>query len=70
MRERRGRGSLMPTPEHLQCVRPARDLDELAPVKLTRVRPSGVVRLAFWALRVYIAIMVALVAVGFARGLH
>jgi hypothetical protein len=60
----------MPTSEHLHCVRPGQHVDELAPVTLTRVRPHGLIQIAFWALRVYIAVMVALVAVGFARGLH
>jgi hypothetical protein len=40
------------------------------PVPLTRVEPKGIVKVAFWALRIYIAIMLVLVAIGFRRGLH
>lgn len=41
-----------------------------APVPLTRVVPKGPVKIAFWALRIYILIMLVLVAIGFSRGLH
>ncbi len=40
------------------------------PVPLKRVVPTRPIRLAFWGLRIYIALMLALVIVGFIRGLH
>ncbi|MHB1506154.1 MAG: hypothetical protein ACYCO4_02175 [Sulfobacillus sp.] len=40
------------------------------PVPLTRITMKGPVRIAFWALRVYILVMLILVAIGFTRGLH
>ena len=41
-----------------------------APVELTRVLPRGLVRWAFWGLRLYIAAMLVLVGIGFSRGMH
>lgn len=40
------------------------------PVPLTRIHPKGPVQIAFWGLRIYIMVMLVLVAIGFARGLH
>ncbi len=40
------------------------------PVELTRVLPRGLVRWAFWGLRLYIAVMLVLVGIGFSRGMH
>ncbi|MDA8194435.1 MAG: hypothetical protein M0Z53_10615 [Thermaerobacter sp.] len=45
-------------------------VDLEAPVPLTRIAPKGPIRLVFWGLRAYILVMLALVAIGFARGLH
>lgn len=42
--------------------------DYPAPVELTRAQLKGWVRVVFWGLRVYIVVMIALVAIGFARG--
>ncbi|MHB1626759.1 MAG: hypothetical protein ACYCVB_00080 [Bacilli bacterium] len=42
--------------------------DRTAPVELTKAQVNGWVRVAFWGLRVYIVVMIALVAVGFAHG--
>ncbi|CAB1130179.1 protein of unknown function [Candidatus Hydrogenisulfobacillus filiaventi] len=44
-------------------------VDDLTPIPLTRAEVRGWVRWAFWGLRVYIAIMLVLVAVGFVHGL-
>jgi hypothetical protein len=41
-----------------------------APVELTRVTPTRGIRIVFWGLRVYIGLMVALVIIGFIRGMH
>ena len=41
-----------------------------APVELRRIQPRGVIRVVFWGLRLYILVMVILVIIGFARGLH
>jgi hypothetical protein len=41
-----------------------------APVPLKRIVPTRPIQLAFWGLRIYIAVMLALVVVGFIRGLH
>ncbi len=43
---------------------------EEAPVSLTRITPPRSIRIVFWGLRVYIALMVALVILGFVRGMH
>ncbi len=51
----------------LQVVPPE---DNMAPVKLTKIVPKGWIQIAFWGLRLYIVIMVVLVAIGFSRGLH
>jgi LPS O-antigen subunit length determinant protein (WzzB/FepE family) len=40
------------------------------PVVLTRITPRRSIRVVFWGLRVYIGLMVALVIVGFLRGMH
>ena len=40
------------------------------PVTLTRITPNRTIRIAFWGLRLYIAIMVVLVIIGFLRGVH
>jgi hypothetical protein len=40
------------------------------PIKLSVVKPGRTVRLAFWGLRIYIVLMVGLVAWGFMRGMH
>ena len=40
------------------------------PVELPRIQPTRPIRIVFWVLRLYIAAMVALVIIGFARGLH
>lgn len=40
------------------------------PVILTRITPRRSIRLVFWGLRVYIGLMVALVVIGFLRGMH
>lgn len=39
-----------------------------APVPLARAKVSGWIKVAFWGLRLYIAVMVLLVIVGFAHG--
>ncbi|AUW95122.1 hypothetical protein [Sulfobacillus sp. hq2] len=44
--------------------------DSHTPVKLTKVVPKGWIQVAFWALRIYILVMVVLVAIGFSRGIH
>lgn len=41
-----------------------------SPVVLTRITPRRSIRVIFWGLRVYIGLMVALVIVGFLRGMH
>lgn len=43
---------------------------EDTPVVLTRITPRRSIRVVFWGLRVYIVLMVALVVVGFLRGMH
>lgn len=40
------------------------------PVELTRVKPSRAISAVFWGLRLYIALMVVLVVIGFLRGMH
>ncbi|MCY0879708.1 MAG: hypothetical protein OWU84_12305 [Firmicutes bacterium] len=40
------------------------------PIQLTPIQPKGAVRAVFWGLRVYIALMVALVVIGFLHGAH
>ncbi len=42
--------------------------DRMAPVELTKAQVKGWVRVVFWGLRVYIVVMIVLVAIGFARG--
>ncbi len=54
------------TQKNLQVLPP----DDNAPVKLTKVVPKGWIQIAFWGLRLYILIMVVLVAIGFSRGIH
>jgi hypothetical protein len=49
---------------------PAPDTGPEAPVELRRIQPRGVIRVVFWGLRLYILVMVILVIIGFARGLH
>jgi hypothetical protein len=44
--------------------------DQLAPVPLTRAPVRGWLRWAFWGLRVYIAVMLVLVVIGFIHGVH
>lgn len=51
-------------PEAERVVRPE------PPIPLTRTTPTGATRIAFWALRAYIAVMLVLVVIGFSRGLH
>ena len=41
---------------------------ELAP--LSRAPVQGVVKIAFWGLRLYIVAMLILVTIGFTRGMH
>lgn len=48
---------------------PAGESEE-TPVVLTRIVPRPGIRAVFWALRVYIGFMVALVIIGFLRGMH
>ncbi|MDA8206610.1 MAG: hypothetical protein M0Z36_11115 [Thermaerobacter sp.] len=57
----------MPNPvdTRLQVVDPGEP-----PVVLTRVTPRRGIRVIFWGLRVYIGLMVALVVIGFLRGMH
>ncbi len=45
---------------------PMQTIRELRP--LTRATPKGWVKWAFWFLRGYIVIMLAIVVIGFARG--
>ncbi|AEJ39367.1 hypothetical protein TPY_1177 [Sulfobacillus acidophilus TPY] len=45
-------------------------VDELKPVPLTRAEVRGWIRWSFWGLRLYIAVMLVLVVIGFLRGLH
>lgn len=40
------------------------------PVVLTRITPRRGIRIVFWGLRIYIGVMVALVILGFLRGMH
>lgn len=51
--------------DNLQVLEPA---DE--PVTLTRVTPNRRIQIVFWGLRAYIVVMVVLVIIGFARGMH
>lgn len=39
-------------------------------VPLTRAPVQGFVKAVFWGLRLYIAVMLVLVAIGFSRGMH
>ena len=49
-------------------VRPV--LESQRPVELIKIVPKGSIRVVFWGLRVYILLMVVLVVIGFARGMH
>ncbi|MBU2717896.1 MULTISPECIES: hypothetical protein [Acidithiobacillus] len=40
------------------------------PKPLTRAPIRGWIQVAFWGLRIYIAVMLIMVAIGFARGIH
>lgn len=53
--------------ENLQVVETG---DPSTPVALTRITPGRTIRAVFWGLRVYIGLMMALVIVGFLRGVH
>ncbi|MCY0881104.1 MAG: hypothetical protein OWS74_03835 [Firmicutes bacterium] len=44
--------------------------ESLRPVPLTRGNVKGWIQWIFWGLRIYIVVMVVLVVIGFARGLH
>lgn len=55
---------------HRRTLRVVEPVEIEPPVPLTRVAPSGIVRIVFWGLRVYILAMLILVGIGFARGLH
>lgn len=56
----------MRPPKHpLQVVDP-----QSQPVPLTRVTPRRSIRLVFWGLRIYIALMVVLVIIGFVHGVR
>ena len=57
----------MPNP--MDTGRPGVDPEE-SPVVLTRITPRRGIRVVFWGLRIYIGLMVALVIVGFLRGMH
>lgn len=38
--------------------------------ELVKIVPKGSIRVVFWGLRLYIVLMVALVIIGFTRGIH
>ncbi len=40
------------------------------PKPLSRAPVQGWIQLAFWGLRIYIVVMLVMVAIGFARGIH
>jgi hypothetical protein len=40
------------------------------PIRLTQIQPKGSIRAVFWGLRIYIALMVVLVVIGFLHGAH
>ena len=42
----------------------------LEPQPLTRAPVRGWIQVAFWGLRIYIVVMLVMVAIGFARGSH
>ena len=42
----------------------------LEPQPLTRAPVRGWIQVAFWGLRIYIAVMLVMVAIGFVRGIH
>ena len=42
----------------------------LEPRPLTRAPVRGWIQVAFWGLRIYIVVMLVMVAIGFARGIH
>ena len=42
----------------------------LEPKPLTCAPVRGWIRVSFWGLRIYIVVMLVMVAIGFARGIH
>ena len=56
-----------PTPDFLTFLQEETNQEQKP---LIRAPVQGWIQIAFWALRIYVALMLIIVAIGFARGIH